>query len=56
MYETKRENFDKLLKMYFEYLDLYRFFNGGKTGGETPFADFYWKYHYFYKHKITKKT
>ena len=40
-YETSREQFNKIVAQYKEYLHLYRFFNHGKTEGATPFNHFY---------------
>ncbi len=50
-YENQRVHFDKMLKSYKSYLDLYKFFNHGSLKGATPFADFYWLHHYFFRHK-----
>ena len=37
-YETQREQFEKISKMYRDHLELYRFFNHGSYAGATPFA------------------
>ena len=49
-YENQRVNFDRIARMYREYLTLYRFFNHGSTKGATPFDEFYWVHHYYARH------
>ena len=43
MYEQRRENFNKILEAYLDYLSLYRLFNRGHIKGATPFYVFYWR-------------
>lgn len=52
MMESRREEFNKIVKMYRQYLALYKFFNHGYLEGATPFIQFYWIHHYIYKHKV----
>lgn len=49
-YETSREEFQKIVRQYKEYLHLYRFFNGGSTKGVTPFDLFYLNQIYYAYH------
>jgi len=49
-YETRRENFNKIVAQYKEYLHLYRYFNNGKTAGAAPFYKFYWTKIYYSYH------
>lgn len=49
-YESSREVFQKITRQYKEYLKLYRFFNGGKADGATPFEVFYWNQVYYSFH------
>ncbi len=48
--DQQRTVFNKLLKQYLEYVELYKVFNNGSPKGVTPFADYYWlhMYHYHY--------
>ena len=46
MYEINRENFEKIVKNYEDYVDLYLLINGGSTEGITPFSTFYWRFTY----------
>jgi hypothetical protein len=48
-YETQREYFNKILKMYLDYVKLYKFFNHGSIRGKTKFEDFYWLHTYYYR-------
>lgn len=50
-YEVNRENFNKIVKSYREYVELYRLINGGSLEGATPFTDFYWRYSFFVKYQ-----
>ena len=49
-YETQREFFNSISKMYRDYLELYRFFNHGSYEGCTGFDHFYWTHSYLYRH------
>jgi len=49
-YETQRVFFDSIVKMYKDYLSLYKFFNHGSLEGCTGFAQFYWVHSYLYRH------
>ena len=49
-YENQRDFFNNIVKMYKDYLELYRFFNHGSTEGATGFAQFYWIHSYLYRH------
>ncbi len=42
-YEQRRENFNKILESYLDYVALYKLFNKGSTKGVTPFNIFYWR-------------
>ena len=48
-YETQREFFNSIAKMYKDYLRLYKFFNNGSLDGCTDFAKFYWIHSYHYR-------
>ena len=48
-YENSREYFNNIVKMYKDYLELYRFFNAGSLKGATKFADFYWIHSYLHR-------
>jgi hypothetical protein len=50
-YENTRVHFDKILKIYKDYLDLYKEFNDGSLQGATPFDEFYWRMTYFSKYQ-----
>ena len=50
-YENQRVYFERIAKMYRDYLRLYRFFNHGSFEGCTTFDEFYWLHHYYYRHK-----
>ena len=49
LYKTSRKEFLKIIKLYREYLDLYRFFNQGSHEGAVPFDEFYWAHQFEYK-------
>lgn len=51
LYESQRKNLDKFQKKYNEYVDLYKFFNGGSTLGVTTFEEFYWRMSYIMKYE-----
>jgi hypothetical protein len=55
MMEVTREHFDKLLKKYYDYVELYRFFNNGSLRGVTPFDEFYWRMTYNVKYQDISK-
>ncbi len=42
-YEQRRENFNKVLEAYLDYVSLYKLFNKGSTKGVTSFEAFYWR-------------
>jgi hypothetical protein len=46
-FEVRRENFEKLLKKYKEYIELYRLVNNGSTEGVTSFDEFYLRLTYY---------
>jgi len=52
---TSRAHFEKMQKMYLDYVVLYKFFNRGHLSGVCNFADFYWMHHYHWKHKINNR-
>lgn len=56
MYDTNRENFDKLRKKYVEYLQLYATFNNGSIEGATPFQEFYWRFTYFIRYEDPQRV
>ncbi len=56
MMEVTREHFDKLLKKYEQYCDLYRYFNGGSLDGVTPLGEFYWRLTYHVKYQDPSKV
>lgn len=45
-YTNQRDNFDKLLKKYLEYLELYRQLNNGSTDGASTYDEFYIRFTY----------
>jgi hypothetical protein len=45
-YNTQRDNFNKVYKLYMDYLEIYRYFNHGTIRGCTNFRDFYWLHTY----------
>jgi hypothetical protein len=42
-YEQRRENFNKILEAYLDYVALFKLFNKGSIKGVTPFYIFYWR-------------
>lgn len=50
-YETNRENFEKIIKNYLSYVDLYKTVNGGSSEGIVPFDEFYWLHNYHVKYE-----
>ena len=46
-FEVRRENFEKILKKYKEYVDLYRMVNHGSEEGVTTFDEFYLRLTYY---------
>lgn len=50
-YENRRDQFDKIVKKYKEYIALYRFFNKGSAEGITPFNEFYLEQCYYSVHR-----
>jgi hypothetical protein len=50
IYESQRENFNKVLGYYKDYIKLYKFFNNGSTDGATTFAEFYWRMTFVTRH------
>lgn len=56
IYDTNRENFDKLLKKYKEYLQLYKSFNNGSAQGATPFEAFYWRFTYSIRYEDPQRV
>lgn len=46
-FEVRRENFEKLLKKYNEYVELYRLVNNGSIDGVTSFDEFYLRLTYY---------
>ncbi len=56
MYDTNRENFDKLLKKYYEYLQLYKVFNNGSIKGATSFEAFYWRFTYSIRYEDPQRV
>ncbi|MGE0171678.1 MAG: hypothetical protein AB7T49_02785 [Oligoflexales bacterium] len=55
-YECTREHFDKLIKKYHAYLELYKQLNEGSVKGCTPFEVFYWRFTYLLKYEDTTKN
>lgn len=53
-YENQRVLFDKLLKKYREYLNLYKIFNNGSLKGATTFDQFYWRMTYLSRYQDRK--
>lgn len=56
MYDTSRENFDKLRRKYDEYLALYATFNNGSIEGATPFPVFYWRFTYYIRYEDPQRV
>lgn len=56
MYDTNRENFEKLLKKYQDYLQLYATFNNGSIEGATPFQVFYWRFTYHIRYEDPQRV
>lgn len=46
-YETKRDQFDRIVKAYKEYINLYRFVNNGEIDGVSDFGDFYMRFTFY---------
>ena len=53
-YENQRVLFDKLLKKYTDYLELYKAINNGSLKGATPFEQFYWRMTYLSRYHDRK--
>ena len=50
-------DYKKIKKIYFDYLELYRFFNHGSLNGAASFSDFYWMQVYKYPYsKVGQET
>jgi len=49
-YENQRVAFDKLMRDYKNYLELYKQFNNGSLWGATTFDLFYWRVTYLCKY------
>lgn len=47
--EAQNEEYNKIKKMYLDYLRLYKFFNHGSLSGCTDFARFYWMHTYHHR-------
>ena len=45
-YTNQRDHFEKLLKKFFEYLELYADFNGGSIEGAATYDEFYLRFTY----------
>ena len=54
MYEVNRDNFNKIIKKYEEYVELYTLVNGGSREGLTPFSTFYWRYTFHVRYQDNK--
>lgn len=50
-YPTSRNNFNKILDSYMNYVALYKLFNGGSTKGVTSFGTFYWRFTYYVRYE-----
>lgn len=55
-YETNRENFDKIVKKYKDYVALYKYFNNGSVKGITPFEVFYWRFTYLMRYEDPQRV
>ena len=55
-YESRREVFEKILKKYNDYVDLYVKITGGSREGVTPFDEFYWRFTYYQKYEEAAKA
>ena len=42
-FESKNENYNKILSKYIDYLHLYKLMNNGSIENATSFEDFYWE-------------
>lgn len=43
-FDVNRENFEKIINSYKDYIKLYRLINNGSIEGITPFDEFYWRF------------
>jgi|GEM_PF-1744983 len=50
-YETSRQNFNRILESYLNYVSLYKLFNNGSIKGVTPFGTFYWRFTYYVRYE-----
>ncbi len=50
-YETSRNNFNKILESYLNYVSLYKLLNNGSIKGVTPFPVFYWRFTYYVRYE-----
>lgn len=55
-YETNRENYDRIVKKYKEYVALYKKFNHGSAKGCTPFTVFYWRFTFLMKYEDPQRA
>lgn len=51
---NSREHFEKIEKLYKDYVKLYKFFNKGSLQGVASFVDFYWMHHFYWKHHVRR--
>lgn len=49
-YEVQRDHFDKIVKAYKDYLNLYMLVNGGEVEGASEFGEFYMRFTYYGKY------
>lgn len=54
MYESSRNNFNKLLESYNNYVALYKLFNNGSSKGATPFGVFYMRFTYYVRYEVSQ--
>lgn len=54
-YENRRDQFDKIVKKYKEYISLYKFINNGSLEGLTTFDIFYWEQSYYSQHRFKNR-
>ena len=55
-YTNQRDHFEKLLRKYTDYLDLYADMNGGSMKGASTFDEFYLRYTYLDRYSDPSKV
>ena len=50
-FDVNREQFDKIIESYLNYVVLYKLINNGSIQGVTPFDTFYWRFTFHDKYQ-----